>query len=183
MSEPRQVRGSLEPERAQRASERAWGGAPGAVKNVGSRAQIKKMMTRRELTVALVGVAFGAAVMAAQKAPIHSTVFDWDAAAPKPNEWGAVRQVVRERTPTLDELEIHISTLKPGQSPHAPHKHEHEELLIVKEGTLETFQNGATRRAGPGAIIFQASNELHNVTNVGTAPATYYVIGWESPKK
>jgi quercetin dioxygenase-like cupin family protein len=122
-------------------------------------------------------------VVAAGKAPIHSTVFDWDAAASKPNDWGAVRQVVREPTPTLDELEIHISTLKPGQSPHAPHKHEHEELLIVKEGTLETFQNGVSRKAGPGAIIFQASNELHNVTNVGTSPATYYVIGWQSPRK
>ena len=146
----------------------------------------QKMMTPRELIVAVIAAAAGgaagaAAMAAADKAPIHSTVFDWDASAAKPNEWGAVRQVVRERTPTLDELEIHISTLKPGQSPHAPHKHEHEELLIVKEGTLETFQNGATRRAGPGAIIFQASNELHNVTNVGAAPATYYVIGWESP--
>src|SRR5207237_6652462 len=142
----------------------------------------KIMMTRREPAVRVGGVACGAAVTAAKAAPHHSAVVG-EAAAPKPNEWGAVRQVVRERTPTLDELEIHISTLKPGQSPHAPHKHEHEELLIVKEGTLETFQNGATHRAGPGAIIFQASNELHNVTNVGTAPATYYVIGWESPKK
>ena len=25
---------------------------------------------------------------------------------------------------------------------------------------------------GPGGIIFQASNELHNVTNVGSTPAT-----------
>ena len=56
-----------------------------------------------------------------------------------------------------------------------------EELLIVKEGTLETFQSGATRRVGPGGIIFQASNELHNVTNVGTSPATYFVIGWTIP--
>jgi quercetin dioxygenase-like cupin family protein len=144
------------------------------------------MMTPRELMLVLIATAAGgaagvAAVTIADKAPIHSTVFDWDASASKPNEWGAVRQVVRDRTPTLDELEIHISTLRPGQSPHAPHKHEHEELLIVKEGTLETFQNGVTRKAGPGAIIFQASNELHNVTNVGTSAATYYVIGWESP--
>ena len=83
--------------------------------------------------------------------------------------------------PTLDELEIHISTLAPGKSPHAPHQHQHEELLIIKEGTLETFQSGATRRVGAGGIIFQASNELHNVTNVGTTPATYFVIGWEIP--
>jgi quercetin dioxygenase-like cupin family protein len=117
------------------------------------------------------------AALAAQKHVLHSTVFEWTTDS-KANEWGAVRQVVREPTPTLDELEIHISTLKPGQSPHAPHKHEHEELLIVKEGTLETFQNGATRRVGPGGIIFQASNEMHNVTNVGQTPAVYYVIGW-----
>ena len=72
---------------------------------------------------------------------------------------------------------------KPGKSPHAPHQHQHEELLILKEGTLETFQSGATRRVGPGGIIFQASNEMHNVTNVGQTPATYYVIGWTVPAK
>ena len=65
--------------------------------------------------------------------------------------------------------------------PHEPHQHQHEELLIVKQGTLETFQNGETRRAGEGDIIFQASNERHNVRNVGTAPAVYYVIGWTVP--
>jgi quercetin dioxygenase-like cupin family protein len=122
-----------------------------------------------------------AATLVAQKPALHSTVFDWTTADTKPNAWGAVRQVMRDRTPTLDELEIHISTLKPGQSPHAPHQHQHEELLILKEGTLETFQSGTTRRVGAGGIIFQASNEMHNVTNVGQTPATYYVIGWTIP--
>jgi uncharacterized cupin superfamily protein len=124
-----------------------------------------------------------AATLVAQKQVIHSTVYDWTTADTKPNEWGAVRQVMRDRTPTLEELEIHISTLKPGQSPHAPHQHQHEELLILKEGTLDTFQSGVTRRVGPGGIIFQASNEMHNVTNVGQTPATYYVIGWTVPAK
>ena len=113
-----------------------------------------------------------------QKHVQKSTVYEWTSADAKPNEWGAVRQVMRTPTPTLDELEIHISTLAPGKSPHAPHQHQHEELLIIKEGTLETFQSGATRKVGPGGIIFQASNEMHNVKNVGAAPATYYVIGW-----
>ena len=116
-----------------------------------------------------------------QKHVQNSTVYEWATADTKPNEWGAVRQVMRTPTPTLDELEIHISTLAPGKSPHAPHQHQHEELLIIKEGTLETFQSGVTRKVGPGGIIFQASNELHNVTNVGTTPATYFVIGWEIP--
>jgi XRE family transcriptional regulator, regulator of sulfur utilization len=140
------------------------------------------MQKAKLAAIILASVAFGAfATLTAQKGVMHSTVFDWTTADTKPNDWGAVRQVVRERTPTLDELEIHISTLKPGQSPHAPHQHQHEELLILKEGTLETFQSGQTRRVGPGGIIFQASNEMHNVTNVGQAPATYFVIGWTVP--
>ena len=132
--------------------------------------------------IVLVSAALGAAAtLVAQKPALHSTVFDWTTADTKPNAWGAVRQVMRDRTPTLDELEIHISTLAPGRSPHAPHQHQHEELLILKEGTLETFQSGTTRRVGAGGIIFQASNEMHNVTNVGGTPATYYVIGWTIP--
>ena len=125
-----------------------------------------------------VAAASSIATLAAQKHVQKSTVYPWSTTDTKPNEWGAVRQVMRTPTPTLDELEIHISTLNPGKSPHAPHQHEHEELLIVKDGTLETFQSGATRRVGHGGIIFQASNELHNVTNVGQTPATYVVIGW-----
>ncbi|HMB79048.1 MAG TPA: cupin domain-containing protein [Vicinamibacterales bacterium] len=128
-----------------------------------------------------VAAASSIATIAAQKHVQKSTVYPWSTADTKPNEWGAARQVMRTPTPTLDELEIHISTLNPGKSPHAPHQHMHEELLIVKDGTLETFQSGAKRTVGPGGIIFQASNELHNVTNVGTTPATYFVIGWDSP--
>jgi len=133
------------------------------------------------LLVVSVAAASSVGTVVAQKTLQKSTVYDWAPRDAKPNDWGAVRQVMRAPTPTLDELEIHISTLAPGKSPHAPHQHQHEELLILKEGTLETFQNGATRRVGVGGIIFQASNEMHNVNNVGSTPATYYVIGWTSP--
>ena len=139
-------------------------------------------MHKIALAVLIVSVAAASSIatLVAQKHVQKSTVYPWDTGT-KANDWGAVRQVMRSPTPTLDELEIHISTLNPGQSPHAPHQHPHEELLIVKQGTLETFQSGATRRVGPGGIIFQASNELHNVTNVGQTPATYFVIGWTVP--
>ena len=139
-------------------------------------------MNKIALAVLFVSVAAASSIatLAAQKHVQKSTVYAWDAGT-KANDWGAVRQVMRSPTPTLDELEIHISTLEPGKSPHAPHQHQHEELLIIKDGTLETFQSGARRKVGPGGIIFQASNELHNVTNVGQFPATYYVIGWTVP--
>jgi quercetin dioxygenase-like cupin family protein len=140
-------------------------------------------MKKPALAILVVSVAAASSIatLVAQKQVQKSTVYSLVDAETKPNEWGAVRQVMRTPTPTLDELEIHISTLNPGKSPHAPHQHRHEELLILKEGTLETFQSGTTRRVGPGGIIFQASNELHNVTNIGKTAATYFVIGWTVP--
>jgi quercetin dioxygenase-like cupin family protein len=76
---------------------------------------------------------------------------------------------------------MHVTHLPAGQSPHPPHQHADEELVIIKEGTLEALQSGKTRKLGPGSVLFQASNQLHGVRNVGSGPAVYYVIRWTSP--
>ena len=56
-----------------------------------------------------------------------------------------------------------------------------EEMIIVREGTVETLQNGKASRLGPGSIIFHSSNDLHNIRNVGPTPATYHVVQWRVP--
>jgi quercetin dioxygenase-like cupin family protein len=71
--------------------------------------------------------------------------------------------------------------LNPGQTSHAPHQHRNEELVILASGKLEATSNGKTKVLGPGSIIFNASNQLHGVRNVGDGPATYHVINWASP--
>ena len=144
------------------------------------------MPTRRDLIVAVVAASLTLAVVAAVRvsaAPdvMGSTVFAWNNLPAQPNKTGAVRLVVQRPTATLDELEIHITTLNPGETPHAPHQHPDEELLIVKEGTVESLNNGELKRLGPGSIIFQAANQLHAIKNVGSVPATYHVIKWNSP--
>jgi quercetin dioxygenase-like cupin family protein len=141
-------------------------------------------MTRRDLTMVLTGAvtALTASVaLRGQSAVIGSTVFDWTVMAAKPTKVGAVRSVVQAPTATLDELEIHITTLNPGETSHAPHQHPDEELIIIKEGTVESLVNGQQRRVGPGSIVFQASNQMHGIRNVGDGPATYHVIRWNSP--
>jgi quercetin dioxygenase-like cupin family protein len=141
-------------------------------------------MTRRDVFVALIAVVLtlaGVSAVSARGPVMGSRVFDWNSLTPTPNKTGAVRRVVQEPTATLDELEIHITTLNPGETPHAPHQHPDEELLIVKEGTVESLNNGELKRLGPGSIIFQAANQLHSIRNVGSVPATYHVIKWNSP--
>jgi quercetin dioxygenase-like cupin family protein len=140
----------------------------------------------RDVAVACSAVVLTLTAVAAQ-APaasvLGSTLFDWAALTATPNRTGEVRRVVRAPTATLDELEIHITTLKPGEESHPPHQHLNEEILIVKEGTVEALVDGQLKRGGPGSLIFQASNKLHNIRNVGTVPATYHVINWKSPVK
>jgi quercetin dioxygenase-like cupin family protein len=119
--------------------------------------------------------------LAAQKQVQRSTTFEWAALEAKPTPIGVRRDVMRAPTPTLDELEIHITTLNVGQVSHPPHQHPAEELLIVKDGMVETLQNGKATRLGPGSIIFHSTNDLHNIRNAGSIPATYHVIQWRTP--
>ncbi len=129
--------------------------------------------------IVIAAAALGSLVTLAAQRPLQkSTVFEWATLNPKPTQIGERRDVMRAPTPTLDELEMHITTLNGGEVSHPPHRHPEEELLIVKEGTVETLQNGKASRLGPGSIIFHSSNDLHNIRNVGTTPATYHVIQW-----
>ena len=105
----------------------------------------------------------------------------WEEIKAKPSPNGRSHQLLRSPTATLDELEIHVTTLPPGQASHEPHRHPNEEVIIVKEGTVEAFQAGRTTKLEPGAVMFMASNELHAVRNVGDTAATYHVINWFSP--
>jgi XRE family transcriptional regulator, regulator of sulfur utilization len=140
------------------------------------------MLTRRDFAVAVItlAAAYGVSAMAQQAPPLVSSAFDWTAMASKPTAYGSVRSVVRAPTVTLDELEMHITTLNAGQTSHAPHQHANEELIIIREGTVEALVHGEWKKLGPGSIIFQASNELHGIKNVGTGPATYHVVNWKS---
>jgi quercetin dioxygenase-like cupin family protein len=142
------------------------------------------MLTRRDFKVALVTAVVtlsGAGMMRAQPQVMGSRIFLWDSLKVEKTKVGERRDVVRLPTATLDELEMHITTLNAGQESHPPHQHAAEELIIIKEGTLESFVNGEYRRVGPGSIVFQASNQPHSIRNVGTGPATYHVIQWQSP--
>jgi len=141
------------------------------------------MICRRDILVACFAAActVGTFSLAVASEPImHSAVFDWNSVPEHANASGSTRDFLSGRTATLDQLYVHVTTLKPGAAPHAPHQHPNEELVIVKEGTIECLVNGEWKKIGPGSVFFIASNELHGVRNPGPGPATYHVIGWKS---
>jgi len=109
-----------------------------------------------------------------------SSAFLWENLVVKTTPLGERRDVSNHPTATLAVFECHITTLNPGRESHAPHRHPQEEIIIIKEGSVDVHINGRIERAGPGATLFYASNDAHNVRNVGDTRATYWVINLAS---
>ncbi|MEO8336481.1 MAG: cupin domain-containing protein [bacterium] len=127
-------------------------------------------------SAAFVAIACTAQIALAQ-VPLHSTVFPPDSArSRRTTPANSQRSIVDTLTATLAKLEMHETTVPPGGAPHAPHRHMHEELLVIRSGEMEVLQGTVTRIAKPGAVVFMASNEWHGLKNPGTVPATYLVI-------
>jgi quercetin dioxygenase-like cupin family protein len=138
---------------------------------------------RRDLWVAIAASAATCSAILVAQAPrrvIGPSVFEWNSLSAKKTDVGELRDVMRGPTATLDELEMHITTLNPGLASHPPHRHPNEELVIIDQGQVETLSDGRWRKAGPGSVIFNASNALHALKNVGPGPATYHVINWKT---
>jgi quercetin dioxygenase-like cupin family protein len=128
-------------------------------------------------TVTAVVVLASSAASASAQAPLHSTVFPADSARSRRTATASTqRSIVDTLTATLAKLEMHETTVPAGGAPHAPHRHLHEELLIIRTGVMEVLQGTTTRTAGPGDVVFMASDEWHGLKNPGSTSATYLVI-------
>lgn len=142
------------------------------------------MIARKEITLVLFTaiITAGLVVLAQPARPVMgSSVFDWNKIEVKATKTGERRQFFQSPTATLDEFECHVTTLNKGEAAHAPHQHPEEELIVVKEGTIEVVQGGVTNRVGPGSVVFHASNIMHGMRNVGDGVASYHVFKWISP--
>jgi len=119
----------------------------------------------------------GSAHAATAQKPLGSTTFPADSArSRKTSATSSQRSIVDTVTATLSKLEMHETTIPAGGAPHAPHRHVHEEMIVVRSGTVETLLGTKKDTIGPGGVAFFASNELHGLRNPGTVPATYLVI-------
>ncbi len=143
------------------------------------------MLTRRDLAICVVSVAVTMASVAiadAAKPVIGETAWDWNSLVAKKTPVGEVRSIAKGPTATLDELEMHVTTLNPGMASHPPHHHPNEELILIDTGTVEALINGQWKRLGPGSVILNASNVLHGLRNVGQTRAQYHVVSWRTDK-
>ena len=136
--------------------------------------------SRRDLGLLLPAVAVSAAAQqGAEKAPpkkLASKAYIFEDLQSKRNGENTGWSVLNGATHTGYPVELHITELAAGQQPHPPHRHVHEEILLLKSGALEVTMNGETTRLTPGSVVYVASNDLHGWKNPGQEPARYFVM-------
>jgi len=133
--------------------------------------------SRRELCCLLTAVA-AAPATAAQKTVLPSKVFPYDEMPVRKRDENESRAVLSGELHDGCYLEVHQTRLAPGQMPHPPHHHLHEEMFLIREGTLEVTINGQSTHLGPGSVGFVGSNDEHGVRNIGATPAEYFVAAF-----
>jgi quercetin dioxygenase-like cupin family protein len=131
--------------------------------------------TRRTLLQAIPMLAASSA-LAADSPTLTSFIKPFSELPVKKNGQNESRSILDGVTHSGEHLEVHETTLAPGGSPHPPHRHEHEELLLMMKGTLAVTIEGKTGVIGPGGATYFHSNDLHGVHNTGTESAQYFVV-------
>ncbi len=92
----------------------------------------------------------------------------------------------RGATSNLTLLSCHVSRLEAGVSPHPPHTHEEEEILVALTGSPQiTYDDAAgrhVRRLAPGDFAYYPTGRAHTLEAVGESPAEYLMFKWSGPR-
>jgi quercetin dioxygenase-like cupin family protein len=130
--------------------------------------------SRRDLAILLPALA-----AAQEKKPsptIESRVYPYPDLPVKENGQNKGRAVLDRVTHGGFPVELHMTELGPGQAPHAPHQHAHEEIVMLRRGSLDVTIDGKTSRLTAGSVASVASGQMHGWRNPGPEAAEYFVI-------
>ncbi|MCB1121146.1 MAG: cupin domain-containing protein [Verrucomicrobiae bacterium] len=90
-------------------------------------------------------------------------------------------------TPDLQYMEIHYSILNVGRTPHPPHVHIEEEVLMIVNGEAELIvedakgSNNLKRHAvKAGDFIYYPANWRHTIENTSDQEVVYLMFKWKN---
>jgi quercetin dioxygenase-like cupin family protein len=131
-------------------------------------------LSRRDLSLLLPVLA--ATRAEARSATLPSKTYSFESLPVQTGGANRIRPVFDGETHDGVRIELHETELPPGGAPHPPHHHVHEEMLLIREGTMEVTIAGRSARLGPGSVAYVASNIEHGWRNAGTTRANYFVV-------
>lgn len=145
-------------------------------------------MDRRAFATLLPGILAAAAALPEQSEAATLAPLESGAYKPGPETHGSVPKRASRRYALgmlkagNIQLEVHETTQAVG-APHEPiETHLHSEIWLVREGTVELTVNGKAQRLSAGDMGLCVAGDKHYIQNVGTTPATYFVVTLGPPE-
>lgn len=92
--------------------------------------------------------------------------------------FGDLRVFLEGQTVGLKSLTVGSLELKPGQSPHPPHQHPEEEIMLITDGHGEITLDAKVTKVGAGSIMYAGSNRVHGIVNTSESSLTFYYFKW-----
>jgi|SRR5450631_688516 len=131
--------------------------------------------TRRSVCASMPALMAFARLSAQERKTLPSKVYRFDE-LPVRSGNPVTRNILSGSLHNGFEVSLHESDLAPHSIPHEPHRHEHEEMVLILDGTLEFTVNGEATRASAGSVLFAGSNDLHGIRNPESTHAKYFVL-------
>ncbi|RYF71073.1 MAG: cupin domain-containing protein [Cytophagaceae bacterium] len=132
------------------------------------------------MTRFLIALLLLAAVIPLGAQPIASTVYAWNEIPVVKKPGSEQRKLLEGSATDFKHMEVHATTVQAHQAPHPGHKHDDEELIIIKEGELTVTIEGKTKTLGPNSVALMMPGDEHGFENKSDAPVTYYVMRYSS---
>jgi mannose-6-phosphate isomerase-like protein (cupin superfamily) len=92
-------------------------------------------------------------------------------------------------TATIRRLTCHASVLAQHRSPHPPHAHDEEEVLLVLDGAVDVLlpneqlaKAEQQQRLRPGHLVYYPAHFRHTLQTVSEHPANYLMFKWHTDR-
>ncbi|HEV2482663.1 MAG TPA: cupin domain-containing protein [Puia sp.] len=104
---------------------------------------------------------------------------DWPELVMKKTPKGESRAIFSQPTTWLKNINMHATTLNPGEISHPQHMHRAEEILLLRSGNVRMHIGNGYIPAKGGDLVFLPSGVPHDLENGNTGRTEYFALQWE----
>jgi (S)-ureidoglycine aminohydrolase len=106
-------------------------------------------------------------------------LIDWPQMVMKPTAKGESRQIFSRPVAWLEKIDMHATTLNPGEVSHPPHTHRAEEIILLRSGHVQMHIGDQYYKAAGGDLVFLASGVPHALENRSKQRCEYFALQWQ----
>lgn len=118
-----------------------------------------------------------------QDQTVESTAHEWKNLTIEKTKKGESRKIYKGKSTAFEYTEANAITLNGKKSTDLTRVPEgYEELIIIKEGTLQITLDGKSQTLGIGSVILAFAGSEYKIKNSDKSNSTFYVLRWMGDK-